>query len=83
MLAPVDVAILTLLLLAFALLVTTHLAVAARLLLREPWWRGLLALLVPVLAPYFAYKAELKVGAAMWLIGAFSYAVALIAALSI
>jgi hypothetical protein len=79
----VDVTILATLLVAFGLLVTTHLALAVALLLRSPWWRGLVALLVPPLAPYWSYESGLKIGAALWLLALFLYAVALIAALSV
>ena len=78
-----DVAILAILLASFGLLVTTHVAVSVQLLFRVPWWRGLASLFVPPFAPYFAYKAQLKVGATLWLTWAFVYAIALIAALSI
>jgi hypothetical protein len=44
--------------LAFATLVTVHVAVAGWLAFRaRPWWRGPLALAVPPLAPIFAYRA--------------------------
>ena len=78
-----DFAILATLLLAFGLLVTTHLALSVRLLFRSPWWRGLVALLVPPMAPYYGYESGLKIGAAVWLVAVFLYAVALIAALSV
>ena len=78
-----DVAILATLLFAFGLLVATHLALSVQLLLRSPWWRGLVALLVPPMAPYYGYESGLKVSAAVWLVAVFLYAVALIAALSV
>jgi hypothetical protein len=79
----VDVAILAILLTAFGLLVTTHLTLAILLLFRVPWWRGLIALVIPPLAPYWSYESGLKIGAALWVLAVFLYAVALIAALSI
>ena len=83
MLPGVDVAILALLLVAFGALVTTHLALAVLLLLRSPWWRGLVALVIPPFAPYYGWESGLKVGAAIWVVAIFVYSVALIAALSI
>lgn len=44
----------TLLVGSFAVLVTTHLAIAVRLVLHPPRRRGALALLVVPLAPYWA-----------------------------
>ncbi len=78
-----DIAILALLLIAFSTLVTTHLALSVLLFLRSPWWHGLLALVIPPLAPYYGYESGLKIGAGIWIGAVFFYAVALIAALSI
>ena len=78
-----DIAILVVLVSAFAFLVTTHLALSLALCIRLSWWRGLLALLVPPLAPYWGYESGFRVAAALWLIFVFVYSVTLIAALSL
>ncbi|MBI4950442.1 MAG: hypothetical protein HY908_00265 [Myxococcales bacterium] len=45
------------LLVSFATLVTLHVAIGARLVRRvRPWYRGLIAVVVPPLAPIWAYE---------------------------
>jgi len=51
-----DVVVLAALLLSFATLVTTHVVIAVRLVWRvKPRYRGLIALMVPPLAPVWAH----------------------------
>jgi hypothetical protein len=52
---------------AFAGLVTLHVALVAALLRRPPRWRAGAALLVPPLAPYWAFTAGMRWRAAAWL----------------
>jgi hypothetical protein len=54
------------LILAFAGLVTAHVAIAVGLLGRAHRWRAPLALMIPPLAPYFAFGARMWVRAAVW-----------------
>ena len=62
---------------AFATLVTAHLAIAVRLVVRErPRWRGLVALVVPPLAPIWGFRAGLGRSSAIWLAAVVVYAVA-------
>ena len=52
-----DYAVLAALLVSFATLLTTHVVIAVRLTLRaRPRYRGVVALLVPPLAPWWAYQ---------------------------
>ena len=70
---------LAILLTSFALLCTAHVGLTLGLLARTPRWRGLVAFLLPPLAPYWAYESGLRKEAAVWVIAAFVYGVALIA----
>lgn len=75
-----DLVVFIALIAAFALLVTVHLALATRLVLREPRWRGLVALLVPPLAPYWGMEAGMKKLATLWVVALSIYVVARIGA---
>jgi hypothetical protein len=66
--------------LAFALLVTAHLAIAVGLVAKQPRWRALVALVVAPLAPYWAWREHMRVRAGIWAVGLVLYVVALIAA---
>ena len=61
---------------SFALLVTTHLALAAGLSLKPPRWRGPLALLVPPLAPYWGMQEHMRLRASLWVAALMIYIVA-------
>lgn len=62
------------LLLAFAVLVTVHVAIVAGLLGRRPRWRAPAALVVAPLAPYWAWTTMRK-RAVLWVGSAVAYAV--------
>jgi len=64
---------------SFGLLVTAHVALVAGLCLRAPRWRGLLALVVPPLAPYWGWEAKMRVRAGLWFGGLAVYAMSLTA----
>lgn len=69
------------LILAFATLVTVHVAIAGRLALRSrPRWRGLVALVVPPLAPIYGYREGWRKTSALWLVAVIVYVVALLVA---
>lgn len=71
------------LVLAFATLVTVHVSLAARLVLRtHPRWRGLVALLVPPFAPLWGWRAGLRASSALWMGALLVYVVALLIARS-
>jgi len=77
-----ETAILVVLLLAFATFVTSHVAIAVRLLMRkEDRWRGALVWIAVPLAPLWAYRRDWRVSAGAWVTSVIVYAIALIAAL--
>jgi len=54
------------LLVAFALMVTAHVAITIGLARRAPRWRAPVAFLVLPLAPYWAWRGQMKVRAGIW-----------------
>ncbi len=75
--------VLAALVLAFATFVTVHVFLAGRLTLRaRPRWRGLLALVVPPLAPLWAFREGWRRSATLWVAAVLAYVVARIAAAS-
>jgi len=71
--------VLVTLVLSLATLVLTHLIISLRLLLRvKPRYRGLLALLVPPLAPVSAYGQGWRRLCWLWLAAVLIYAAALV-----
>ena len=66
--------------LAFALLVTAHLAIAVGLVAKSPKWRALVALVFPPIAPYWAWREHMRVRAGIWAVGLVVYVIARIAA---
>lgn len=66
------------LVLAFAGLVTTHLALAFRLARLGPPWRGWLALFVPPLAPVWGLLAGLRALPGFWILTAVVYLASLV-----
>jgi hypothetical protein len=55
------------LVLAFATLVTVHVAIVLGLLFRDPRWRAVAALIVPPLAPYWALRGGMVIRGAVWI----------------
>ncbi len=71
------------LVLGLASLVTTHVALAGRIWLRQtPRWRGLVALVVPPLALFWALRAGWKGIAVLWILAITVYVTALVVALA-
>jgi hypothetical protein len=62
----VDVFVTLSIIVSFAALVTAHVAVCAALASRDPWWRGAVALVVPFLAPFWAFRAKMRGRAFAW-----------------
>lgn len=63
--------------LGFAALVTVHVFIAGRLFLRtRPRWRGLVALVVPPLAPIWGYREGWRIASTVWLVAVLVYLVA-------
>jgi hypothetical protein len=67
------------LVLAFATLVTAHVAIVVGLAVRRPRWRAAAALLAVPLAPYWAWRG-MRARAIAWLAGVAVYLMALVAA---
>lgn len=65
---------------AFAAFVTAHVALAARLCLRRPRWRGPVAFFVPPLAPYWGAAERMTLTSMIWVGALVLYVIALIAA---
>jgi hypothetical protein len=74
-----DEAVVIVLVLAFATLATAHVTIVAGLLARPPRWRGLAALVVAPLAPYWAWQ-PMRSRAVVWLAAAAVYVLALLLA---
>jgi hypothetical protein len=77
-----DIVVLSVLLVAFAALVTAHVTIAAGLLQRRPRWHALLAFVVAPLAPYYAARAHMRVRAFAWIGALVAYATATVLARS-
>jgi hypothetical protein len=64
----VDVVLVILLVAGFAAFVTLHVFLAGLLLFsHKPWWRGLVALIIPPLAPLWGFRAGQKRLSIAWL----------------
>lgn len=68
-----DIILIVVIALAFALTVTAQVAILAGLLRRKLKWRALSALLMPPLAPYWAFTEGMRVRAVTWIVGAAVY----------
>ena len=75
-----DSLVLAALVVGFATLVTLHVTLAVRLLLQHPRWRGLVALFVPPLGLFWAFRAGWYRIATLWLVAVLLYVIALIIA---
>jgi hypothetical protein len=64
-----------LLALAFVMSVAIHVAIVIGLA-RRKWWRGLVALVVPPLAPWWAWGARMRVRTWAWGVAVLVYAIA-------
>ena len=74
-----DIVSLSIALLGFALLVTSHIAIVIGLGRRAPWLRSAAALAVVPLAPYWALRERMGFRAAAWVCGAVLYVSGLLA----
>jgi hypothetical protein len=72
-----DATVLSMLLVAFATLVTAHLALVFGLSRRAPRWRGLVALVVAPLAPWWGWRERMRARGALWMAAAVVYVIAL------
>jgi hypothetical protein len=60
---------------AFATLITAHVALLVGLAARPPRWRAAAAVLVAPLAPFWGFRAKMPVRATVWLASAAAYVV--------
>jgi hypothetical protein len=63
-----DSALLVLLCVAVGLHLVAHVTLVIGLLRRKPWWRGLVALVVPPLAPFWGFEARLRGRVTLWVV---------------
>jgi hypothetical protein len=63
-----DLALLAALSIAVGLHLVAHVTLVIGLLRRDPWWRGLVALVVPPLAPFWGYEARLRGRVTLWVV---------------
>ncbi|MBI4701666.1 MAG: hypothetical protein HY744_11000 [Deltaproteobacteria bacterium] len=76
-----DLLVVAVLAASFALPLTAHVATVARLLWRvRPWYRGVLALLLPPLVPIWAHEQRWRIMSGLWVAAVMIYAVARVAA---
>ena len=75
-----DFALLALIGVAVGLHLVAHVTLVIGLLRRDPWWRGLVAFVVPPLAPYWGYEAKLRGRVTLWLTTLAIYLVSVTAA---
>jgi hypothetical protein len=75
-----DALLLGLLCVAVGLHLVAHVTLVIGLFRRDPWWRGLLALLVPPLAPFWGYEARLTGRVTLWVASLAVYLASLTAA---
>jgi hypothetical protein len=75
-----DLVVAVLLIFGFAAFVTAHVWLAVRLIIHaKPRIRGVLALVVPPLAPIWGYREGFRKGAVLWLVTLSLYVVARLA----
>lgn len=77
-----NIAIMLTLVGSFAILLTVHLSLAIGLACRKPRWRGLVALLLAPLAPYWGHGARMRVRTTLWLAALCIYLLSLFAAMA-
>jgi hypothetical protein len=71
-----DVVAFSIVVIAFAVAATAHVAIALGLSRRRPRWHGVVALFVVPLAPYWAFRESMRIRAAVWIVGVVGYAIA-------
>jgi hypothetical protein len=75
-----DLVVVALLIVTFAFVITMHVAIALGLASRQPRWRALVALVVPPLAPYWAWQEHMRKRMGLWAFGVVVYLVLLLLA---
>jgi hypothetical protein len=75
-----DMVVVITLVVAFALLITAHVAIAYGLAWRPPRWRAAVAFVAAPLAPYWAWREKMRVRAGVWTGAVVLYVVATVIA---
>jgi hypothetical protein len=75
-----DLALYALLCVAVGLHLVAHVTLVIGLLKRKPWWRGLVGLVVPPLAAFWGYEAELRGRVTLWVVSLAVYLASVTAA---
>lgn len=70
-----DAALAVIVILGFASLVTLHVTLSAMLVTQTPRWRGLAALFVPPLAPFWGFQTGRKKLSIAWIVAFVIYLV--------
>jgi hypothetical protein len=76
----VDVFVTLSIIVSFAALVTAHVAVCAGLAVRDPWWRGPVALVLPLLAPFWGFRERMRGRTLAWVASVAVYVAARVVA---
>jgi hypothetical protein len=71
-----------LLVISFAGLLTTHVALTIGLVRRRPRWRAIVAFLLPPLAPFWCSQERMRGRTILWMVAALLYGVMLVVASS-
>ncbi|HEX3778001.1 MAG TPA: hypothetical protein VHV51_26220 [Polyangiaceae bacterium] len=64
----VDLALIIVLVLSAGVLLSTHVSLSVELARLGPWYRGLLAFVLPPLAPFWGYHGKLHTRSLIWII---------------
>lgn len=75
-----DIVALVTITVAFATLVTSHVALSFKLARAKPLWRGLVAFVLPPLAPIWGFRAGFRKLGGLWLGAVGVYIVGLVVA---
>ena len=75
-----DLILVVMLVLAFALLITAHIAIVYGLAVRAPRWRAGAALVIAPLGVYWAWRGQMRIRAGIWGAALVLYALATIIA---
>lgn len=65
---------------SFGLLLTSHVALSVGLARLGPWQRGVVAFLVPPLAPFWGYSGKLHARSLLWIVSLVAHLACLTAA---
>jgi len=78
--SPVDLALMLGLATSLGLLLASHVALSVGLGALGPWYRGLIAFVVPPLAPFWGYNGKLHARSLLWILSLVTHVACLTAA---